>query len=1406
MKRTALIISALSLVIISTDAFAAKLVEIKVVDKDYIMVYFKDGDINFVDDGLGSLAFTGDHQTANNYKVTYGTALNTTNAVAAANWVIKSAADGNYGTTGLNPLNCYRKSRMNGMAEMDWNTPAGDWTYLYTMEHWIFLRLPSSLSQDASYTIEINANTNSDVLSQALPYDILSSKSEAIHVNLVGYLDDSSVKAVDLYMWMGNGGQRNYASFVGKKVYIYNVDTSATQEVNTVAFWKASATEMIHHNLTASDVWKADFTGFNTPGTYRIAIEGIGCSEDFEIKADAYFEPFRVSTLGYFYMRIGQETNYPGMPVPRRPLYIPYVSPTSTRVYITTMSPIHPEWGTFSGGDVWDNPTAWANYKKPGNPENNNAYGGHSDAADWDRHLGHISNIYDMLLPYILTDGKLNDDDLGIVESGNGIPDILDEARNEVDFWLRLKDGDGYSHGLTNPTGNTLYQAGTTPIAAWASAANASMLANCFMLAGQDSLKDTYTTAAITAYNYASALPDQMLDASQDIGNGSIRGRDLKMMAAAFLYNLTGDTAYENMVNTLSNATTNTSSILTSSMNQLYGSAGYLKTQRTVNYPALVSRMKASLIYEAKNIEANYSTTRPTRRASDENQGWFKTSQNVQRSIVGHAIADSPSDRELFENALVLEADWGLGRNSMNTIIMTTASTNLADKRSIRNAYTTGRDDGSPGVHPGHTPYLNTEDWASSGMVGNRPSVLAAMCYPAYSGWPKTEGYFDTRYVWAHTEFTPQQSMRGKAALYGYLYGLYNQDTDPPSAPAGLSATPGNQVVSLNWNDNPEGDVNGYNVYRATVSGGPYTKQNSSLISSSNYTDSNVTNGTTYYYVVTAADTSANESDNSTEMSATPYGDTTPPAVPTGLSATPGHSTVSLNWNDNGEGDLAGYNIYRSTVSGGPYTKQNGTLLSSSDYIDNNVTNGTTYYYVVTAVDASTNESGYSSQVSATPVDLPPAAPTGLSATPGNGTVSLNWNDNGESDLAGYNVYRSTTQGSGYSKLNGSLLSTSNYTDNSVANGTTYYYVVTAVDTGTNESGYSSEVSATPSPTAGQTPYPGPNPHPIPGRIQAEDYDIGGEGVAYHDTTSGNSGNQYRTENVDIETCGEGGYNVGWIASGEWLEYVVNVAYSGTYNVTVRVASQTAGGNLHIELGGVNVTGTMNFAATGGWQTWTTVAKNNVVLSAGQQIMRISMDSGDWNINWIEFTYTGDTPPAAPTGLSATAGFLTVSLDWNDNSEGDLAGYNVYRSTTQGSGYGKLNGSLLTSSDYIDNTVTNGTTYYYVVTAADTNSLESTQSTEVSATPHDYLTCADVQTAGYGLPADLDGDCYIDYWDLEIIAYHWLRTDCVSPDNCEGADLPPTNGAVDLFDFGNLANQWLTCNDPENPDCTPNWP
>jgi hypothetical protein len=87
----------------------------------------------------------------------------------------------------------------------------------------------------------------------------------------------------------------------------------------------------------------------------------------------------------------------------------------------------------------------------------------------------------------------------------------------------------------------------------------------------------------------------------------------------------------------------------------------------------------------------------------------------------------------------------------------------------------------------------------------------------------------------------------------------------------------------------------------------------------------------------------------------------------------------------------------------------------------------------------------------------------------------------------------------------------------------------------------------------------------------------------------------------------------------------------------------------------------------------------------------------------------------------------------------------------------------------------------------------------------EYSNCAEVQDANYGLPADLSGDCYVNYKDLKIISDYWLNTDCSEPSNCAGADFEPTDGIVNLFDFNRFAQQWLMCNDPEDPNCTPNW-
>jgi hypothetical protein len=84
-----------------------------------------------------------------------------------------------------------------------------------------------------------------------------------------------------------------------------------------------------------------------------------------------------------------------------------------------------------------------------------------------------------------------------------------------------------------------------------------------------------------------------------------------------------------------------------------------------------------------------------------------------------------------------------------------------------------------------------------------------------------------------------------------------------------------------------------------------------------------------------------------------------------------------------------------------------------------------------------------------------------------------------------------------------------------------------------------------------------------------------------------------------------------------------------------------------------------------------------------------------------------------------------------------------------------------------------------------------------------YDDCGQTLAAGQRLPADIagSGDCYVNYLDFAVLASHWLETGCTEPDNCQGADFEPEDGAVNYLDLGNFADQWMQCNDPESPNC-----
>jgi hypothetical protein len=157
----------------------------------------------------------------------------------------------------------------------------------------------------------------------------------------------------------------------------------------------------------------------------------------------------------------------------------------------------------------------------------------------------------------------------------------------------------------------------------------------------------------------------------------------------------------------------------------------------------------------------------------------------------------------------------------------------------------------------------------------------------------------------------------------------------------------------------------------------------------------------------------------------------------------------------------------------------------------------------------------------------------------------------------------------------------------------------------------------------GPTPFSG-TPIALPGTIQAENYDKGGEGIAYHDTTAGNSGGSYRSDNVDIKSTSDvnGGYNLKSVRAGEWLVYSVNVPNAGTYAIDLRYASLGAGGTVHLSIDGTNVTGAWSLPDSGAWTTWKTVTKTGIALSAGRHVLKLAIDANGGSgtaadINWI---------------------------------------------------------------------------------------------------------------------------------------------------------------------------------------------
>jgi beta-glucanase (GH16 family) len=151
------------------------------------------------------------------------------------------------------------------------------------------------------------------------------------------------------------------------------------------------------------------------------------------------------------------------------------------------------------------------------------------------------------------------------------------------------------------------------------------------------------------------------------------------------------------------------------------------------------------------------------------------------------------------------------------------------------------------------------------------------------------------------------------------------------------------------------------------------------------------------------------------------------------------------------------------------------------------------------------------------------------------------------------------------------------------------------------------------------TPFHG-TPAAVPGRIEAEDFDKSRKNEAYYDTDAANHGGAYRTASaVDIQPCSDGGFNLGWMIDNEWTRYTVVVATTGEYDVRCRVASPHDTARIRLEIDGDNITGSLAIPNTGDWQNFADVVVRGVRLAAGERVLRMVVEVGGLNLDYIEF-------------------------------------------------------------------------------------------------------------------------------------------------------------------------------------------
>jgi hypothetical protein len=710
----------------------------------------------------------------------------------AESWTVSSSDDAAYGA-GKAPERVARKSKGVDFAWLTekWeNGRAVNVSPDHVKEHRMYLALPSPMKRGATYRVAAKAVLGT-LEPAPLRFDEKAARSEAVHVNLIGYATGSPAKYGYLHHWMGDGGGLDVRPWAGKPFDIVDRVSGQVRFSGTLAFRGSKGqaetgqvSDTPKGNFLAADVVEADFAAFTAPGTYVLSVPGIGCSFPFAIGDDVYRPAFTTVARGLYHNRSGIELKKPYTEFERPAPHHPALTPGFAGKLVYTRS----RFVDWTNGDhaKEDKPAIEKGIVGP-----LEAWGWYQDAGDWDGYLAHLNVASCLLLAYELAPGNFKDGELNLPESGNGVPDILDEAAWLPRFCRRLRaellkkgwgtggiglricgdhfGGDGDGVPSWKDVKRTWIASGEDPWSTYTYAAVAARLAWALKQAGKaDPEGADWAKEAAEAYRWSAANTSAEDEKGRPSAGEPIR--DVRAYAAAALFRLTGAEEYRKCLE----ADTAWIAPETDLGHSARWAPWTLLVVPGAAAPeaAHAERLRSAVLKTCERHAIESASKRALRWGGNF---WMpmlvghQTTPWILEGMVGHGLTKDwdPAKAKAFRAAVTTTADYVLGTNALNM----TWATGLGPRHPRHVFHIDAWYNGKPTAHPGVIPY---GPWKKSKALGMGPwdtDWPNQTVHPPIDAWPGNERWFDNRCNPLGAEFTIHQTTCTSAAVFGWLCG-----------------------------------------------------------------------------------------------------------------------------------------------------------------------------------------------------------------------------------------------------------------------------------------------------------------------------------------------------------------------------------------------------------------------------------------------------------------------------------------------------------------------------------------------------------------------------------------------------------------------------------------------------------